>query len=85
MRPSGAGTSPSRRSCARTYKGDLELSAAGYADGVAMSQQMDDQRRSWTERRLVVRSVRQAHAAEVALRARVSKTMTQIEALNPGG
>jgi hypothetical protein len=50
-----------------------------------MSQQMDDQRRSWTERRLVVRSVRQAHAAEVALRARVSKTMTQIEALNPGG
>ena len=36
----------------------------------------------WTELRVVVRSVRQAHAAEAALRARVTKAMAQIEALN---
>ena len=36
----------------------------------------------WTELRVVVRSVRQAHAAEAALRARVAKAMAQIEALN---
>ncbi|MEE9146564.1 MAG: hypothetical protein V3U27_04120 [Candidatus Tectomicrobia bacterium] len=36
----------------------------------------------WTELRVVVRSVRQAHVAEAALRARVAKAMAQIEALN---
>ncbi len=36
----------------------------------------------WTELRVLVRSVRQAHAAEAALRARVAKAMAQIEALN---
>ncbi len=36
----------------------------------------------WTVLRVVVRSVRQAHAAEAALRARVAKAMAQIEALN---
>jgi hypothetical protein len=40
---------------------------------------------SWTERRVVVRSVRQAHAAAAALRARVAKAMAQIEALNQRG
>ena len=66
-------------------KGEPELIAEGYEYGVALSQQMDDQMQSWTERRLVVRSVRQAHAAEVALRARVSKARTQLEALNRRG
>jgi transposase len=40
---------------------------------------------SWTERRLVVRSLRQAQAAESALRARVDKARAQIEALNQRG
>ena len=39
----------------------------------------------WTERRLVVRSVRQAKAAEAALRARVAKAKAQVEALNQRG
>jgi hypothetical protein len=39
----------------------------------------------WTERRLGGRSVRQAHAAEAALRARVAQAMAQIEALNQRG
>jgi hypothetical protein len=50
-----------------------------------MSQKVDDTVQSWTERRLVVRSVRHAHAAEVALRARVAKAMAQMEALNQRG
>jgi len=66
-------------------KGKPELIAEGYAYPVAMSQQVGDQVQSWTERRLVVRSVRQAHAAEAALRARVTKAMAQIEALNKRG
>jgi transposase len=39
----------------------------------------------WTERRLVVRSVRQAQAAERALRARVAKALAAVEALNQRG
>ena len=39
----------------------------------------------WTERRLVVRSVRQAQAAEKAWRARVATAMTAVEALNQRG
>ena len=40
---------------------------------------------SWTERRWVVRSVRQAQAAERALRARVAKAMAAVEALHQRG
>src|SRR5438876_2818174 len=66
-------------------KGQPELIAEGYAYPVARSQQGNGKVASWTERRLVVRSVRQAHAAEVALRARVAKALAQIEALNQRG
>ncbi len=66
-------------------KGQPELIAEGYEYPVAMSQQGNGKVESWTERRLVVRSVRQAQAAEVALRARVAKALAQIEALNQRG
>src|SRR5256886_9883767 len=66
-------------------KGQPELIAEGYEYPVAMGQQRDGKVESWTERRLVVRSVRQAQAAEVALRARVAKAIAQIEALNQRG
>ena len=52
---------------------------------MALSQQVGEQVQTWTERRLVVRSVRQAHAAEAALRARVAKAIAQSEALNQRG
>jgi transposase len=65
--------------------GQLEVIAEGYEYPVAMSLKGEGQVESWTERRLVVRSVRQAHAAEAALRARVAKAMAQIEALNQRG
>src|SRR6266705_2179634 len=66
-------------------KGQPELIAQGYEYPVAMSQKGDGQVESWSERRLVVRSVRHAQAAEAALRARVAKAMAQIEALNQRG
>src|SRR2546425_12827954 len=50
-----------------------------------MGQEVGGGVQSWTERRLMVRSVRQAQAAEAALRARVAKAMAQIEALNQRG
>jgi transposase len=66
-------------------QGDPEVSAEGYEYPVAMSQQGDGTVKNWTERRLVVRSVRQAQAAAAALRARVAKALAQIAALNQGG
>lgn len=66
-------------------KGEPELIAEGYEYPVAMGQKVDGKVESWSERRLVVHSVRHAQAAEAALRARVAKAMAQIEALNQRG
>ena len=66
-------------------QGHPEVIAEGYEYPVVMSPKGEGQGESWTERRLVVRSVRQAHAAEAALRARVAQAMAQIEALNQRG
>src|SRR6266700_7029341 len=66
-------------------KGQPEVIAEGDEYPVAMRQKGEGQGESWTERRLIVRSVRQAQAAEAALRARVAKAMAQIEALNQQG
>ncbi len=65
--------------------GTSELIAEGYEYSVPMSREVDGEVQSWTERRLMVRSVRHAQAAEAALRARVAKAMAQIEALNQQG
>src|SRR5712691_2129180 len=65
--------------------GKPELIAEGYDRLVPMSMEVAGRLQSWTERRLVVRSLRQAQAAEAALRARVAKAMAQIEALNQRG
>jgi len=65
--------------------GTSELIAEGYEYPVPMSQEVGGEVQSWTERRLMVRSVRHAQAAEAALRARVAKAMAQIEALNQRG
>jgi transposase len=65
--------------------GTPELIAEGYDRVVPMSVEVAGQLQHWTERRLVVRSVRQAQAAEAALRARVAHATVQIEALNQRG
>ena len=61
------------------------LIAQGYEYEVPMSVAVEGQSREWNERRLVVRSVRHAEAAEAALRSRVAKAKAQIEALNRRG
>jgi transposase len=66
-------------------QGQPEVIAQGYEYPVAMSHQVEGKVTNWSARRLVVRSVRQAHAAEVALRTRVAEALAQIEALNQRG
>src|SRR5919106_4860389 len=65
--------------------GKPQLIAQGYESEVPMRVEVEGKRREWTERRLVVRSCRHAEAAEVALRARVAKAKSQVEALNRRG
>lgn len=65
--------------------GTSELIAEGYEYPVPMRQEVGGTVQTWTERRLIVRSVRHAHAAEAALRVRVAKAMAQIAALNQRG
>src|SRR5262249_44044383 len=50
---------------------------------MALEAQGESQR--WTERRLLVRPLRQAKASEAALRARVAQAKVQVEALNQRG
>jgi transposase len=66
-------------------EGEPKLIAQGYERDVPMSVEVEGQRREWSERRLVVRSLRHAQAAEAALRARVAKAKAQVEALNLRG
>ena len=65
--------------------GKAALLAEGYEDPVPSARKWAARCTSWTERRLIERSVRHAQAAEAALRARVAKAMAQIEALNQRG
>jgi transposase len=66
-------------------RSEPRLIAQGYEYEVPMSVEVDGKPRQWHERRLVVRSVRHAEAAEAALRARVAKAKAQVEALNLRG
>src|SRR6266446_372127 len=66
-------------------RGEPTLIAQGYEHEVPMSVEVEGKRQEWTERRLVVRSVRHAEAAEAVLRARVAKAKAQVEALNLRG
>jgi transposase len=71
--------------CREREPGKPELIAQGYEREMPMSVEVEGKRQEWTERRLVVRSVRHAQAAETALRARVAKAIRQVEALNLRG
>ena len=65
--------------------GEPELIAEGYERLVPMTVAGVGTPQSWAERRLVVRSVRQARAAEAALRARVAHAVAAIEGFNRCG
>lgn len=65
--------------------GTAELIAEGYERLEPLTVVVGGQPRTWTERRLVVRSIRQAHAAETALRARLAQAVAAIQGLNSYG
>jgi transposase len=65
--------------------GKPELIAEGAEHQVPLCLEIEGKLQSWTERRLVVRSLRHAQAAEAALRTRVAKAKAQVEALNQRG
>ena len=66
-------------------QGEPTLIAQGYEYEVPMSVAVEGKPRQWRERRLVVRSIRHAEAAEAALRARVAKAKAQVESLHLRG
>ena len=66
-------------------RGKPKLIAQGYEYPMPMNIELEGTPREWSERRLVVRSLRHAQAAEAALRARVAKAKAQVEALNLRG
>lgn len=66
-------------------QGEPQLIAQGYEYQMPLRVEVDGKGQEWSERRLVVRSMRHAQAAEAALRARVAKATAQVEALNRRG
>jgi transposase len=64
---------------------DQSLIAEGFAYRERLSAEVAGQRLEWEERRLVIRSLRHAHAQEQALRTRVTKAIAVITALNQRG
>jgi len=74
------------RSVYREAPGDEpEQIAEGYERQAHVTLETGGESQSWTERRLVVRSLRQAKAAEVSLRSRVAKAQEQVTGLNQRG
>jgi transposase len=62
-----------------------ERIAEGYERQVPMELAGQGESQRWTERRLVIRSLRHAKASEATLRARVAQAKAQVEALNQRG
>lgn len=65
-----------------TVAGKVEVIAAGFEQQEELTATVAGEPLVWTERRLVLRSVAQAQAAERALRARVAKAQAEVQALN---
>ncbi len=65
--------------------GEQERMAEGYERLEVLTAEVDGQSVTWTERRLVLRSLSQAQAAEAALRARLTKAQSALAALNEKG
>ncbi len=65
--------------------GEQERIAEGYERLEVLTAEVDGQSVTWTERRLVLRALSQAQAAEAALRARLTKAQSALAALNEKG
>ncbi len=65
--------------------GEQDRIAEGYERLEVLTAEVDGQAITWTERRLVLRSLKQAQAAEAALQARLTKAQSALTALNERG
>jgi transposase len=64
-----------------TAEGEDMVIAEGYEQGIELSSKVQGQSVTWTERRLVVRSLKQAQAATAALQARLGKAQAALTQL----
>ena len=62
-----------------------ELIAEGFERVATITAELNGQTLCWSERRLVVRSLRQARASEARLRQRLARAQAEIQALNQRG
>jgi transposase len=65
--------------------GDQVLIAKGYERSLELTATVEGESVTWTERRLVIRSLKQARAAETRLRKRLKKAQVALRALNERG
>ncbi|MBU1877880.1 MAG: transposase, partial [Chloroflexi bacterium] len=65
--------------------GERVLIAQGYERAVELTATVAGETITWTERRLVIRSLKQARAAETRLRQRLNQAQTELLALNERG
>lgn len=65
--------------------GERKLIAKGYEREASMGADVQEETVRWTERRLVIRSLRQARAAETRLRKKLEEARSALEALNERG
>jgi transposase len=65
-----------------TGEGEDELIAEGFEQSVELSGEVEGQSLTWTERRLVVRSLKLAQAAQAALQGRLGKAQVALAQLN---
>ncbi len=65
--------------------GQTRLIAEGFERSETLTSELEGQSLTWSERRLVVRSLRQAQAGEVRLRQRLAQSQAEMLALNQRG
>jgi transposase len=82
LRPVWAGTQPLTAVTREREARQPELIAEGYEQTVTVSGEVKGKTITWTERHLIVRSVRQAKAATEALQARLAKAQAEVGHLN---
>ncbi len=82
LRPVWAGERPLTLVYRNDEDGQPEQVAEGYEVTVPLTCTMGSQAVAWHERRLVIRSLKQAQAAEAALHMRLSRAQTELAALN---
>lgn len=85
LQPVWSGEQPLLPVFRESETGEREQIAEGYERCVTLTAQVAGQGLTWTERRLVIRSLAQAQAAATALRARLTKAVAALHALNAGG